>query len=163
MGRVSPASDNTAIESFCALSQKNIRDRRNGTTRSELTDAIAFRIGLRIAGAGSALGRLTSVEFKLAPAERIRQPAEDHEPVSTEVAAGPGRNEAAPVAVAGGCSVPAWGWRHLRSISHSCRVRLRSISWSEAGGGSAGIRPALVELNRPRSHARQLLTALSDG
>jgi hypothetical protein len=45
MGRVSPASDNTAIWSFCALSQKNIRDRRNGTTRSELTDAIVFWIG----------------------------------------------------------------------------------------------------------------------
>ncbi|MGD0895823.1 MAG: hypothetical protein ABSA08_07440 [Acidimicrobiales bacterium] len=45
MGRVSPVSDNTAIWSFCALSQKNIRDRRNGTTRSELTDAIVFWIG----------------------------------------------------------------------------------------------------------------------
>jgi hypothetical protein len=57
MGRVSPARDKTAIESFCVLSQKDIRGRRNGTTRSELTDAIVFWIGLRTAGAGSALGR----------------------------------------------------------------------------------------------------------
>jgi hypothetical protein len=45
MGPVSPASDDTAMKSFCGLSQKNIRDRRNGTTRSELTYAIVFWIG----------------------------------------------------------------------------------------------------------------------
>ncbi|WP_442971739.1 integrase core domain-containing protein [Rhodococcus sp. LB1] len=41
MGRGGEACHNAAIESFCALLQKNILDRRSGATHEELRIAIA--------------------------------------------------------------------------------------------------------------------------
>jgi transposase InsO family protein len=40
MGRVGVAGDNAAMESFFALLQKNIRDRRSWNTREELRIAV---------------------------------------------------------------------------------------------------------------------------
>ncbi len=67
MGRVGAAGDNAAMESFIALLQKNVLDRRPWTTRQELRTAIVTwierthhrrRRQLR-------LGRLTPIEFEI--------------------------------------------------------------------------------------------------
>lgn len=67
MGRVASAGDNTAMESWHALLQNNVLDRRRWRTRDELHQAIAFctehtynRRRQR------ALGKLTPAEFALA-------------------------------------------------------------------------------------------------
>jgi putative transposase len=65
MGRVGAAGDNAAIESFFALLQKNVLDRRTWNTREELRIAIVrwiertYHRRRRQAG----LGRLTPVEY----------------------------------------------------------------------------------------------------
>lgn len=68
MGRVSSAGDNAAMESFYALLQKNVLDRRKWRTRSELTYEIIYWIehtyNRRRRQRG--LGRLTPVEYELA-------------------------------------------------------------------------------------------------
>ena len=77
MGRVAAAGDNAAMESFYALLQKNVLDRRRWRTRSELAYAIVFWIehtyNRRRRQRG--LGKLTPVEFELAFAGRINQAA----------------------------------------------------------------------------------------
>ncbi len=66
MGRVAAAGDNAAMESFFALLQKNVLDRRSWTTHDQLRIAIVtwiertYHRGRRQA----ALGRLTPVEFE---------------------------------------------------------------------------------------------------
>lgn len=66
MGRVGAAGDNAAIESFFALLQKNVLNRRSWTTREELRIAIVtwiertYHRRRRQAG----LGRLTPIEFE---------------------------------------------------------------------------------------------------
>ena len=66
MGRVGACGDNAAMESFFALLQKNVLDRRSWTTREQLRIAIVTwiertyhrrRRQLR-------LGRLTPIEFE---------------------------------------------------------------------------------------------------
>lgn len=68
MGRVSSAGDNAAMESFYALLQKNVLDRRRWRTRAELTYQIIYWIehtyNRRRRQRG--LGRLTPVEYELA-------------------------------------------------------------------------------------------------
>lgn len=68
MGRVASAGDNAAMESFFALLQKNVLDRRRWRTRNELRYAIIHWIehtyNRRRRQRG--LGRLTPVEFELA-------------------------------------------------------------------------------------------------
>jgi transposase InsO family protein len=68
MGRVASAGDNAAMESFWALLQKNVLDRRRWATRDELHYAIVFWIehtyNRRRRQRG--LGRLTPVEYELA-------------------------------------------------------------------------------------------------
>jgi hypothetical protein len=68
MGRVASAGDNAAMESFWALLQKNVLDRRRWRTREELHYAIVFWIehtyNRRRRQRG--LGRLTPVEYELA-------------------------------------------------------------------------------------------------
>lgn len=68
MGRVSSAGDNAAMESFFALLQKNVLNRRRWRTRNELRYAIVTWIehtyNRRRRQRG--LGRLTPVEFELA-------------------------------------------------------------------------------------------------
>lgn len=68
MGRVSSAGDNAAMESFYALLQKNVLNRRRWRTRNELAYEITYWIehtyNRRRRQRG--LGRLTPVEFELA-------------------------------------------------------------------------------------------------
>ena len=73
MGRVASAGDNAAMESFFALLQRNVLDRRRWRTRSELAYAISFWIEhtYNRRRRQRALGKLTPIEFELAftPAE----------------------------------------------------------------------------------------------
>ena len=68
MGRVAAAGDNAAMESFWALLQTNVLDRRRWRTRAELEYAIVYWIehtyNRRRRQRG--LGKLTPVEFELA-------------------------------------------------------------------------------------------------
>jgi putative transposase len=67
MGRVGAAGDNASMESFFALLQKNVLDRRRWETREELRVAIVtwiertYHRRRRQRG----LGRLTPVEFEI--------------------------------------------------------------------------------------------------
>jgi transposase InsO family protein len=66
MGRVGAAGDNAAMESFFALLQKNVLDRRTWTTREELRIAIVTWIERTYhrRRRQDALGRLTPIEFE---------------------------------------------------------------------------------------------------
>jgi putative transposase len=68
MGRVSSAGDNAAMESFYALLQKNVLNRRRWRTRNELSYAVIYWIehtyNRRRRQRG--LGKLTPIEFELA-------------------------------------------------------------------------------------------------
>ena len=67
MGRVAAAGDNAAMESFFALLQKNVLDRRSWTTRDQLRIAIVTWIERTYhrRRRQAALGRLTPVEFEV--------------------------------------------------------------------------------------------------
>ena len=66
MGRVGAAGDNAAMESFFALLQKNVLNRRSWTTREELRIAIVTWIERTYhrRRRQAALGRLTPIEFE---------------------------------------------------------------------------------------------------
>ena len=66
MGRVGAAGDNAAMESFFALLQKNVLDRRVWTTREQLRIAIVTWIERTYhrRRRQDALGRLTPIEFE---------------------------------------------------------------------------------------------------
>jgi transposase InsO family protein len=66
MGRVGAAGDNAAMESFFALLQKNVLDRRSWTTRNELRIAIVNWIERTYhrRRRQAALGRLTPIEYE---------------------------------------------------------------------------------------------------
>ncbi len=66
MGRVGAAGDNAAMESFFALLQKNVLDRRQWTTRQQLRIAIVTWIERTYhrRRRQAALGRLTPVEYE---------------------------------------------------------------------------------------------------
>ncbi len=66
MGRVGAAGDNAAMESFFALLQKNVLDRRTWATREELRIAIVRWIERTYhrRRRQAALGRLTPIEFE---------------------------------------------------------------------------------------------------
>ncbi len=68
MGRVASAGDNAAMESFHALLQKNVLDRRRWRTRAELRHAIVTWIEhtYNRRRRQRALGKLTPVEYELA-------------------------------------------------------------------------------------------------
>ena len=67
MGRVGAAGDNAAMESFFALLQKNVLDRRSWTTREELRIAIVTWIERTYhrRRRQAVLGRLTPIEFEV--------------------------------------------------------------------------------------------------
>ena len=67
MGRVGSAGDNAAMESFFALLQKNVLDRRTWATKDELRIAITTWIERTYHRRRRqlALGRLTPVEYEL--------------------------------------------------------------------------------------------------
>jgi putative transposase len=66
MGRVGAAGDNAAMESFFALLQKNVLDRRPWATRQELRLAIVTWIERTYhrRRRQAALGRLTPIEYE---------------------------------------------------------------------------------------------------
>ena len=66
MGRVGAAGDNAAMESFFALLQKNVLDRRRWATREELRIAIVTWIERTYhrRRRQAALGRLTPIEYE---------------------------------------------------------------------------------------------------
>lgn len=66
MGRVGAAGDNAAMESFFALLQKNVLDRRTWTTREALRIAIVTWIERthHRRRRQDRLGRLTPIEFE---------------------------------------------------------------------------------------------------
>ena len=66
MGRVGACGDNAAMESFFALLQKNILDRRRWATRAELRIAIVTWIEWTYhrRRRQARLGRLTPIEFE---------------------------------------------------------------------------------------------------
>ena len=68
MGRVASAGDNAAMESWHALLQKNVLDRRRWCTRDELHEAIVFwtEHTYNRRRRQRALGKLTPIEFELA-------------------------------------------------------------------------------------------------
>jgi transposase InsO family protein len=68
MGRVASAGDNAAMESWHALLQKNVLDRRRWRTRDELHSATVFWIEhtYNRRRRQRALGKLTPVEYELA-------------------------------------------------------------------------------------------------
>ena len=74
MGRVGSSGDNAAMESFFALLQKNVLDRRSWTTREQLRIAIVTWIERTYhrRRRQTRLGRLTPIEF-----ETIIKPAAD--------------------------------------------------------------------------------------
>ncbi len=67
MGRIGACGDNAAMESFFALLQRNVLDRRRWTTRAELRLAIVSWIERTYhrRRRQRALGRLTPIEFEL--------------------------------------------------------------------------------------------------
>ncbi len=96
MGRVAAAGDNAAMESFYALLQKNVLDRRRRwRTRSELAyEAIVWiEHTYNRRRRQRALGRLTPVEFELAftapPCLDDEQQHDQSQPASTRRAADP--------------------------------------------------------------------------
>jgi transposase InsO family protein len=66
MGRAASCADNAAIESFFALLQKNVLDRRTWTTRDQLRIAIVTWIERTYhrRRRQARLGRLTPIEFE---------------------------------------------------------------------------------------------------
>ncbi len=66
MGRVGAAGDNAAMESFFALLQKNVLDRKRWHTREELRIAIVTWIErtYRRRRRQTRLGRVTPIEFE---------------------------------------------------------------------------------------------------
>ena len=66
MGRVGACADNAAMESFLALPQKNVLNRRRWTTREELRLAIVVWIEKTYhrRRRQDRLGRLTPIEFE---------------------------------------------------------------------------------------------------
>jgi transposase InsO family protein len=73
MGRVASAGDNAAMESFHALLQKNVLDRRRWRTRAELRYEIVHWIEhtYNRRRRQRALGKLTPVEYELALTDRV--------------------------------------------------------------------------------------------
>ena len=68
MGRVASAGDNAAMESFNALLQKNVLDRKRWRTRNELHNAVVYWVEhtYNSRRRQRALGKLTPVEYELA-------------------------------------------------------------------------------------------------
>lgn len=68
MGRVAAAGDNAAMESFFALLQKNVLNRRGWATRDELHTEIVYWIEhtYHRRRRQRALGKLTPIEYELA-------------------------------------------------------------------------------------------------
>jgi putative transposase len=77
MGQVGSAGDNAAMESFFALLQRNVLDRRHWTTRDELRIAIVTWIERTYhrRRRQAALGRLTPIEYEMIMTPQATQAA----------------------------------------------------------------------------------------
>jgi len=77
MGRIGAAGDNAAMESFFALLQNNVLDRRRWTTRQEMRIAIVTWIERTYhrRRRQTALGRLTPIEYEMINPSRLAQAA----------------------------------------------------------------------------------------
>ena len=77
MGQVGSAADNAAMESFFALLQRNVLDRRRWTTRNALRIAIVTWIERTYhrRRRQAALGKLTPIEFEVIMTEQAAQAA----------------------------------------------------------------------------------------
>ena len=77
MGRVGAAGDNAAMESFFALLQNNVLDRRRWATRQQLRIAIVTWIERTYhrRRRQSALGRLTPIEYEMIQPSHLAQAA----------------------------------------------------------------------------------------
>lgn len=77
MGRVGAAGDNAAMESFFALLQNNVLDRRRWTTREQLRIAIVTWIERTYhrRRRQTALGRLTPIEYEMIQPSHLAQAA----------------------------------------------------------------------------------------
>jgi len=77
MGQVGSAADNAAMESFFALLQRNVLDRRRWATRDELRIAIVTWIERTYhrRRRQAALGKLTPIEFEVIMTEQAAQAA----------------------------------------------------------------------------------------
>ena len=77
MGRVATCADNAAIESFWALLQKNVLNRRPWATREQLRTAIVTWIERTYhrRRRQAALGKLTPVEYEIIMASPACQAA----------------------------------------------------------------------------------------
>lgn len=77
MGQVGSTGDNAAIESFFALLQKNVLNRKRWTTRDELRIAIVAWIERTYhrRRRQDRLGRLTPIEFELIMSKAADQAA----------------------------------------------------------------------------------------
>jgi len=77
MGQVGSAGDNAAMESFFALLQKNVLDRRHWTTREELRIAIVTWIERTYhrRRRQATLSRLTPIEFEMIMTPQATQAA----------------------------------------------------------------------------------------
>ena len=73
MGQIASAGDNAAMESFFALLQKNVLDRRRWATRSELRIAIVTWIERTYhrRRRQARLGRLTPIEYETVNAPQV--------------------------------------------------------------------------------------------
>ena len=80
MGRVASAGDNAVMESFLALLQKNVLNRRRWHTRVELRSEIIYWIEhtYNHRRRQRRLGRLTPVEYELAFTQPAAQAASSH-------------------------------------------------------------------------------------
>lgn len=77
MGQVGSAGDNAAMESFFALLQRNVLNRRRWATRDDLRIAIVTRIEptYHHRRKQTALGRLTPAEYELIMTPKATQAA----------------------------------------------------------------------------------------
>lgn len=77
MGQVGSAGDNAAMESFFALLQGNVLDRRRWATRDQLHIAIVTWIERTYhrRRRQAALGRLTPIEYETIMTPQATQPA----------------------------------------------------------------------------------------
>ena len=111
MGQVGSAGDNAAMESFFALLQKNVLDRRSWATRDELRIEIITWIERTYhrRRRQARLGRLTPIEYEMIMTPQTAPPP-DYPPV-TSTRGSPDSDSA--LAVSACC----WTWSPSRLVS----------------------------------------------
>jgi hypothetical protein len=131
MGRVASAGDNAAMESWHALLQRNVLDRRRWRTRDEVHQAIVSWIEhtYNRRRRQRALGRLTPVEYELA-----------FTPQAADAAWPPLTRCQASLQQSPQDYLPGWPCRSAPAHPSHAEppVRLLSGNWGRSGGPSGG-------------------------